>query len=90
MVPTTAVGPSKGRFPGTISLSMLSRSLLYSEELGIELGKRSDAEYFKWFLASLLFGARISETTAKSTYRTFARYRLLTPDSISLRVGLSS
>jgi hypothetical protein len=61
---------------------MLSRSLLYSEELGIDLGERNDAEYFKWFLASILFGARISETTAKNTYRTFARYGLLTPDSI--------
>jgi hypothetical protein len=78
----TAVRPSSRRFPGAISISTLSRSLLYSEELGIELGKRSDAEYFKWFLASILFGARISETTAKNTYRTFARYGLLSPDSI--------
>jgi len=72
----------KRRHPAAISLSELSGSPLYSEELGIELGKRSDAEYFKWFLASLLFGARISETIARNTYRAFARYGLLTPDSI--------
>ncbi len=55
---------------------------LYSEELGIELKKGTDAELFKWFLASVLFGARISETIAKNTYRTFQRYGLLTPEKI--------
>ncbi len=45
----------------------LERSLLYSEELGI-----------RWFLASLLFGARISETVAKNTYRAFMRHGLTT------------
>ena len=54
----------------------LERSPLYSEELGIDLAKQSDAEYFRWFLASLLFGARISETTAKNTYRSFIRHGL--------------
>ena len=60
----------------------LERSLLYSEELGIVLAKRSDAEYFRWFLASLLFGARISETTAKNTYRSFMRHGLTNPQKI--------
>lgn len=78
----TSVRRSKREHPGVISLSKLSRSALYSEELGIELRKKSDDEYFKWFLASILFGARISETIAKNTYRAFARYDLLTPDSI--------
>ncbi len=60
----------------------LRRSLLYSEELGIALETQSDREYFKWFLASLLFGGHISQTIAKNTYRTFRRHRLLTPGSI--------
>lgn len=60
----------------------LERSLLYSEELEIALRQRSDADYFRWFLASLLFGARISETTAKNTYRTFVRYGLTSPSKI--------
>jgi hypothetical protein len=68
------------------SLSKLRRSPLYSEELGIRLLRKDDREYFKWFLASLLFGARISETIAKHTYRAFARHRLLTPRRI-LDVG---
>jgi endonuclease III len=61
---------------------MLERSQLYSEELGIDLAKRSDAAYFRWFLASLLFGARISETTAKNTYRSFIRHGLTSPQKI--------
>jgi len=60
----------------------LERSLLYSEELGIDLALRTDAAYFRWFLASLLFGARISETTAKNTYRAFTRHGLTTPSRI--------
>jgi endonuclease III len=64
----------------------LERSLLYAEELGIHLAKLTDAEYFRWFLASLLFGARISETTAKNTYRSFIRHRLTSPQKI-LKAG---
>lgn len=65
-----------------VSLAELKRSELYSEELGIALDKGSDRECFKWFLASLLFGGRISETIAKNTYRAFARHRLLAPRKI--------
>ena len=60
----------------------LERSLLYSEELGIDLAQGTDDAYFRWFLASLLFGARISETTAKNTYRAFIRHGLTTPAKI--------
>ncbi len=60
----------------------LERTQLYSEELGIDLAQRSDAAYFRWFLASLLFGARISETTAKNTYRSFVTHGLTSPKSI--------
>ena len=38
------------------------RTQLYSEELGIDLSAGDDREYFKWFLASVLFGGRITET----------------------------
>jgi hypothetical protein len=68
--------------PSSPNLVKLRRSLLYSEELGIGLLQKNDREYFKWFLASLLFGSRISETIAKQTYRAFARHRLLTPRQI--------
>ncbi len=65
-----------------ITLSSLKKSRLYSEELGINLAEGADDELFKWFLASVLFGARISETIASRTYRAFEKYKLLTPRTI--------
>jgi hypothetical protein len=65
-----------------VTQGTLERSLLYSEELGIDLSERSDAVFFLWFLASLLFGGRISETTAKNTYRAFVRHGLTDPSRI--------
>lgn len=65
-----------------LNINRLKRSPLYSEELGIELKKNNDDEFFKWFLASILFGTRISETIAKNTYRTFEKYNLLEPQKI--------
>lgn len=69
-----------------VDIKDLRQSLLYSEELKIELRYRDDKEIFKWFLASLLFGGRITETIAKNTYRVFATYGLLNPRTI-LRAG---
>ena len=60
----------------------LERSELYSEELGIDLRSGDDGEVFKWFLASLLFGGRISEDIARRTYRAFENHDLLTPEAI--------
>lgn len=74
------------RAPVDATRRALERSPLYSEELGIDLAKRSDDAYFRWFLASLLFGARISETTAKNTYRSFIRHGLTNPQKI-LKAG---
>lgn len=67
-------------------LAKLKQSPLYSEELGIVLSENDDKEYFKWFLASLLFGGRISETIARHTYQSFAGHDLLTPEKI-LKAG---
>jgi hypothetical protein len=65
-----------------IDVDSLRYSPLYSEELGIDLWGNRDEELFKWFLASLLFGARISEAIACRTWRTFEKYRLLEPRAI--------
>jgi endonuclease III len=59
---------------------------LYSSALGIKLKGARESEVFKWFLASMLYGARIGEDKAFSTYKEFARTRVLTPDAI-LRTG---
>lgn len=66
----------------SIDIKKLKKSELYSEELDIYLKENNDKEIFKWFLASILFGARISETIAKNTYQTFERYNLLEPREI--------
>ncbi len=54
----------------------------YSEILGIDLKDGRDEEVFKWFLASILFGAPINETSATKTYMTFRKYDTLTPAKI--------
>jgi len=54
----------------------------FSEELGIDLASRNEKEAFKWFLASLLFGARISLKIAADTYKQFEAYVLITPKAI--------
>jgi hypothetical protein len=64
------------------SLTQLKHSALYSEELGINLATRDDEQYFRWFLASRLFGGHISETIARHTYQAFCRHQLTTPGSI--------
>lgn len=69
-----------------VNLKKLKRSELYSEELGIDLKKNNDREVFKWFLASILFGARITEIIAKNTYKTFKKYNLTEPEKI-LKAG---
>jgi len=54
----------------------------YSEVLDIDLSSGKDGEIFKWFLASILFGAPITEKSAIKTYRCFQKYNILTPDKL--------
>lgn len=54
----------------------------YSEVLGINLDSGKDEEIFKWFLASVLFGAPITETSVIKTYKCFQKYEVLTPERI--------
>jgi len=54
------------------------RGQKYSEVLGIDVSD-GETEIFKWFVASLLFGAPISEATAIKTYRCFEKHGVLTP-----------
>lgn len=58
----------------------------YSKELGIDLTRANSNEIFKWFLAAILFGARISETIVKNTFLRFVEYDILTPREI-VRLG---
>jgi len=58
----------------------------FSAGLGIDLASLENQEIFKWFLASILFGARISETIAVKTYREFEKEKILSSEAI-LRTG---
>lgn len=55
---------------------------LYSEELGIDIKSCSSKEIVKWFLASILFAARISEEIAKNTYMNFEKAGITTAEKI--------
>lgn len=57
----------------------------FSRELGISLAGGRPEEIFKWFLASVFFGARISETIAVRTYGEFKKEGLLDPRRIVAR-----
>jgi hypothetical protein len=58
----------------------------YSEILGIDLSDAKEEEIFKWFLASILFGAPITESSVIKTFACFRKYNILTPNKI-LRTG---
>jgi len=54
----------------------------YSEILGIDLLEGEDEEIFKWFLASILFGAPITEISVIKTFECFRRHDVLTAKRI--------
>jgi hypothetical protein len=58
----------------------------YSETLGIKLKSARDAEVFKWFLAAVLFGAPIAESSVIKTYKCFEKHHVLTSEKI-LKTG---
>jgi len=65
-----------------INLLIQKFGTTYSEMLGINLKSSKSTEIFKWFLASVLFGARISESIAIKTYKKFEERGVLSPDKI--------
>jgi endonuclease III len=54
----------------------------FSSSLNIDLSSADSKEVFKWFLASILFGARISETIVINTYRQFEKEDVLSAQKI--------
>lgn len=61
---------------------MKQQKKIYAKELGIDLSSKQETEYFKWFLASLLFGKPIQQEVAKRTYFEFMNNGLTGPDAI--------
>ena len=53
----------------------------YSSALDINLASMESEEVFKWFLASVLFGARIGESIAMNTYKEFEKANVLSAEA---------
>ena len=58
----------------------------FSVAVGIDLSSRNPEEIFKWFLISVLFGARISESIVIKTYKEFEKGSILSP-AVILNTG---
>lgn len=54
----------------------------YASALGIDLESIDAGERFKWFLAAVLYGARIPEALATRTWNEFSAHGVLTPERI--------
>lgn len=54
----------------------------YATALGIDLAGADAGERFKWLIAALLYGARISETLATRTWHAFLEHGVMTPDAM--------
>jgi endonuclease III len=65
-------------------ISKLAQNLgeRFSISLGIDLSGVDSTEIFKWFLASILFGARISESIVVKTYRQFEEEDVLSAQKV--------
>jgi endonuclease III len=59
---------------------------IYAKELGIDLASGREDEYFKWFLACLLFGKPIQQEVAKRAYLELVQEGLTSPEAI-LKAG---
>ncbi len=54
----------------------------FSSELGLNLHARREKDLFLWFLAALLYGARISGSIVMKTHREFVRRGITSPEAI--------
>ena len=59
---------------------------IYAKELGIDLASGSEAAYFKWFLACLLFGKPVQQGVAKRAYLELVQEGITSPEAI-LKAG---
>jgi hypothetical protein len=60
-----------------------TKLMISSQDLEIDLTSRQESEYFKWFLACLLFGKPIQQAVARRAYSAFVNAGLITPAAIS-------
>ena len=64
----------------------MAQKKITAHDLGIDLTSEQESEYFKWFLACLLFGKPIQQEVAKRAYLALLDAGITTPDA-SLQAG---
>lgn len=55
---------------------------IFFKELGIDLASGKEEEFFKWFLACLLFGKPIQQKVAERAYFEFLKEGIFSPEAI--------
>ena len=60
----------------------MEKKMIYAQELGINLSSKQETDFFKWFLACLLFGKPIQQEVAKQAYFELVKEGLVSPDAI--------
>ncbi|KAL2860914.1 uncharacterized protein BJX67DRAFT_367664 [Aspergillus lucknowensis] len=61
---------------------MPEKAKIYARELGIDLASGNDTEYFKWFLACLLFGKPVQQGVASRAYGELVSEGITSPEAI--------
>jgi endonuclease III len=79
-------GPTAGRYRVVIRALVSRVSGRFSSELGLTLSAHRRRDLFLWFLASVLYGARISGSIVVRTHAEFVRRGLTSPQTI-LKTG---
>ncbi len=64
----------------------MSQKKIYAGELDIDLASGREEEFFKWFLACLLFGKPIQQEVAKRAYLELVQEGIASPEAI-LKAG---
>ncbi|KAK9320381.1 hypothetical protein V1517DRAFT_309878 [Lipomyces orientalis] len=60
----------------------MSQKKICATDLGIDLESGQETEYFKWFLACLLFGKPVQQEVAKRTYLELVQDGITSPEAI--------
>jgi len=60
----------------------MEQKRITAKDLAIDLSSKKESEYFKWFLACLLFGKPIQQDVAKRAYFALVQAGIATPDAI--------
>ncbi|RMJ22384.1 hypothetical protein PHISP_06748 [Aspergillus sp. HF37] len=60
----------------------MTQKRLFAKDLGIALESRQETEYFKWFLACLLFGKPVQQEVARRAFLELVDNDITSPEAI--------